>query len=102
MAQARIAVLGRRGRAKAEFAVQDVVEAVDHDISRIAVDSDPNPLTEPVECLDRRRELEIRPPVGCNAEGTEGQVDVGIGACHESCESGAIGGSGGFGRARPI
>ena len=79
---------------EAGFAVEDVVEPIDHVGLGVAdVEADPDPLGECVEDRQGRRGIELRTAIGGDEQRAEGKVDVRVRLGDQPGESGPIGGA---------
>ena len=86
--------LGRGRRAKAGFAIEDVVKALeDVGLSVADIEPDSDPFGERVEDRQGRRRIDLRAAVGGDEQGAQGEVDFGVGLRDEPGEPRPVGGA---------
>ena len=85
-------MLGRGRAAEAELSIEDVVDAGDDDLHRVAgVEPDPDPLGDRVELLQDGGLVDRRPSQLGDQERADSEIDLGLRTGDEPGEPGAAG-----------
>jgi hypothetical protein len=91
LAVARIAEFAGRRRPKPELPVQDIMQPAEHELAVVPpIEANAHSLADQVERLDGGFESEVRTAVSRDAQGAEGQVDLGFRPGDEPRESSPV------------